>query len=64
MGLLSLVTLVTLSNEPIAVEMNPLGTFAEMSSVLPMTRGLGPCGGVIGMFGAGAHRAPRHVTRG
>ena len=53
MGLVSLVTL-TFSNEPMAVEtLNPAGTWAEMSSPLPMIRGgRGPFGGVNGMFGA------------
>src|SRR4051812_7580692 len=54
-GPLSLVTLTTLSNEPIAVEMNPLGTRAAMSSPLPITRGRGPRRGGWGTSGAAVH---------
>src|SRR6266545_3776977 len=64
MGPLSLVTLTTLSNEPIAVEMNPLGTCAATSSPLPTTRGRAPCLGGCGRFGAAVHAAARHCSFG
>ena len=47
-GLLSLVTFVTVSKEPIAVDMNPVGAWPEMSSPLPTTRGRAPRRGGIG----------------
>ncbi|GAB1642122.1 hypothetical protein KRMM14A1259_25450 [Krasilnikovia sp. MM14-A1259] len=63
-GPLSLVTLTTLSNEPIAVEMNPVGTCAAMSLPLPTTRGRGPRWGGCGISGALAHRTARQLVRG
>ncbi len=59
-GLLTLVTLVSASKEPVADEMNPVGACAEISLVLPTTSGKGPCRGVIGMFGAVMHGTSFH----
>src|SRR3954469_15078369 len=47
-GLLTLVTPDTLSKEPVALKMLPLGALAERSSPLPTTMGRGPGRGTIG----------------
>src|SRR5688572_1764402 len=56
-GLLILVTLVTLSNRPVACEMVPVGACAEMSLPLPITKGRGAIFGGIGIFGGVMHCA-------
>src|SRR5579862_1073335 len=63
-GPLSLVTSVTVSKEPIAVEMNPVGAWAEMSLLLPTTRGRAPLFGGIGRCGAALHATSRHSLPG
>src|SRR5436190_15314337 len=58
------VTPETLSNEPMAVEMWPLGTWAEMSSPSPITIGRGPLRGAIGYSGVFTHLSRRHSRDG
>ena len=53
MGPLSLVTPVTLSKEPVAWEMKPVGTWGATSLPLPTTSGRGPRRGGCGYFGVG-----------
>jgi hypothetical protein len=63
-ALLSLVTLFTLSKEPIAVDMKPVGASAELSFPEPTTRGLGPFFGSMGSFRGGAHAISCHSMLG
>jgi len=63
-GELTLVTPVTESKEPIAVDMNPVGAWAEISLPAPTTNGRGPRLGGMGMGGAVEHGTSCHSVFG